>query len=82
MGRKKITVVGAGNVGASAAQSLLGPAFRITKERGKILKTDWAPGLMATYHPSAILRAPDPDARHEMRKLFVSDLRKLARQLR
>jgi len=68
-------------LGASAAQSLLGPSFRITKERGKILKSDWAPALMATYHPSAILRAPDPDARHAMRKLFIADLRKIARRL-
>lgn len=68
-------------LGASAAQSMLGSAFRITKQRGKFLKTDWAPLLMATYHPSAILRAPDADARHEMRKLFIADLKKVARQL-
>lgn len=68
-------------LGATAAQSLLGPAFRITKQRGQFLKYDGAT-LLATYHPSAILRAPDTHARAEMRKQFAADLRKVARQLR
>ena len=68
-------------LGATAAQSLLGPAFRITKERGQFLKYD-AARLLATYHPSAILRAPDANARTEMRKQFMADLRKVARQIR
>jgi DNA polymerase len=68
-------------LGATAAQSLLGSAFRITKQRGVVQKTDWAPWLIATYHPSAILRGPDPDARQQMRQDFTADLRKLARAL-
>ncbi len=62
-------------LGATAAQSLLGPAFRITRERGQILASDWAPALVATYHPSAILRAPDHAQREEMHAQFVSDLK-------
>lgn len=68
-------------LGASAAQSLLGSSFRITKFRGQLIKNSFAPRLMATFHPSAILRAPDADARHQMRKDFTADLRKVARQL-
>ena len=62
-------------LGATAAQSLMGSAFRITRSRGQILKSEWAPFLMATYHPSAILRAPDKEARDRMRGEFVDDLR-------
>jgi uracil-DNA glycosylase len=68
-------------LGATAAQSLLGPSFRITKSRGRFVPNDWAPHLLATYHPSAILRAPDAAARRQMRKEFTADLRKVARQL-
>jgi len=59
----------------------LGPAFRITQQRGQFLKSDVAGTILATYHPSAILRAPDPDARLQMRKEFTADLRKVARRL-
>jgi len=63
-------------LGATAAQSLMGAAFRITKDRGKKFKdTEWAPTLIATTHPSAILRAPDAEAREESYKAFVKDLR-------
>lgn len=68
-------------LGATAAQSLLGPAFRITRERGRFLKREGLPPLLATYHPSAILRAPDPEARLQMRREFATDLRKAARRL-
>jgi DNA polymerase len=68
-------------LGATAAQSLLGSAFRITKQRGQFLTTDWAPALVATYHPSAILRAPEPSEREELRRVFVSDLKLVARAL-
>jgi len=68
-------------LGATAAQSLLGPAFRITRERGQFLRAGGASQVLATYHPSAILRAPDADARAQMRKDFVADLRKVARRL-
>jgi len=70
-------------LGATAAQSLMGNAFRITKQRGEIFPdTPWAPWLMATTHPSAILRIPEPDLRDRARADFVEDLRKAAKQLR
>jgi len=68
-------------LGATAAQSLLGPDFRITKQRGRILETEWAAALTATYHPSAILRAPDRDAAARMRREFIDDLRLAKSQL-
>lgn len=68
-------------LGATAAQSLLGNAFRITRERGRVFESPWAPHTMATYHPSAILRAPDRDARARMRAEFTQDLQGIARWL-
>jgi DNA polymerase len=69
-------------LGATAAQSLMGPAFRITKQRGEVFgDTPWAPWVMATVHPSAILRIPERDLREQAREDFVSDLRKAAKQL-
>jgi uracil-DNA glycosylase len=68
-------------LGATAAQSLLGPSFRITRQRGEILASDWAPALVATYHPSAILRAPDPAEREALRSLFAGDLKLAGKEL-
>jgi uracil-DNA glycosylase len=68
-------------LGSTAAQSLLGPKFRITKERGKPIETDWAPWTMATYHPSALLRAIHLPAGEQLRSEFLSDLRLVARKL-
>lgn len=68
-------------LGATAAQSLLGSAFRITKQRGQWLSSDWAPALLATYHPSAILRAPEAKQREELRSLFLQDLKLVAKAL-
>ncbi len=45
-------------LGATAAQSLMGSGFRITQHRGEVLKTEWAPWLIATNHPSAIYASP------------------------
>jgi len=70
-------------LGATAAQDLFGPRFRITKERGKIMEdTGIAPMVMATVHPSSILRAPDHDAREKARREFAEDLATVARRLR
>ena len=69
-------------LGATAAQSLMGPKFKITVERGKFFETSWAPWLTATYHPSALLRMPEESARREARALFVADLRGVAARLR
>jgi uracil-DNA glycosylase len=68
-------------LGATAAQSLLGPKFRITRKRGELLENTWAPALMATYHPSAILRTPDKEARDRMRDEFIADLRRAVEHL-
>jgi probable DNA metabolism protein len=69
-------------LGATAAQSLMGPAFRITRQRGQpFTDTQWAPWVMATIHPSAILRIPEADMRDQAHAEFVGDLKKVARQL-
>jgi uracil-DNA glycosylase family protein len=68
-------------LGATAAQSLLGRTFRIIRDHGKFQSTAFARRVVATYHPSAILRAPDPDARRQLRHDFTADLRKVAREL-
>ena len=69
-------------LGATAAQSLMGAAFRITQHRGEVLKTDWAPWLLATSHPSAILRVPDPAMREQSYAQLVGDLKLVARNLK
>ena len=68
-------------LGATAAQTLMGPKFKITVERGKFFETPWASWLTATLHPSAILRMPDEVARREAREQLVEDLRAVARRL-
>lgn len=69
-------------LGATAAQALLGAAFRLTKRRGEIMTSDLADWIMATYHPSAVLRAPDDTRRHEMRAELITDLKAAAAALR
>jgi DNA polymerase len=69
-------------LGATAAQSLMGPQFRITRDRGKLFtETEWAPALIATNHPSAILRVPDAEAREEAYRHFVADLMIVQQQM-
>jgi uracil-DNA glycosylase len=62
-------------LGATAAQTIFGPAFRVTRERGKILSSKIAPKVLATVHPSSLLRQPDEESRYREYKHFVSDLR-------
>ena len=69
-------------LGATAAQALLGPQFRVTKQRGEFIASTLAPYLMATVHPSSILRAPDDETRQLEYRRFVDDLKKLARVLK
>jgi DNA polymerase len=69
-------------LGATAAQALLGPKFRVTRQRGEWVSARWAPHVMATIHPSAILRAPDDAARRAEMERFVADLRRLRDVLR
>jgi uracil-DNA glycosylase family protein len=66
-------------LGATAAQTLLGRKFRVTQSRGELLESALAPHVMATVHPSSILRAPDDESRHREMTEFVADLKKLAK---
>src|SRR5688500_18744573 len=61
-------------LGATAAQALLGRSFRVTKQRGVRVASDLAPNVLATVHPSSILRAPGEAARREAYAAFVADL--------
>jgi uracil-DNA glycosylase len=66
-------------LGATAAQALLGRQFRVSKDRGVPVDSDLAPVVMATVHPSSILRSDDREAEMAM---FVEDLRRVAEALR
>jgi len=68
-------------LGATAAQGLLGRTFRVTQHRGQWVQSNIAPRVMATVHPSSILRAPDDHARHDEMQKFIADLKKVAKQL-
>jgi DNA polymerase len=66
-------------LGATAAQALLGRTFRVTKSRGQLYRdTDFAPVVMATVHPSSILRAEDEESRRFQFDAFVDDLKRIA----
>jgi DNA polymerase len=69
-------------LGATAAQAILGRAFRITRDRGRFVPSPLAPRVLATAHPSAVLRMPDEAARHEAMRQLVRDLAVVARALR
>lgn len=62
-------------LGATAAQSILGPSFRVTRERGKVLGSEIAAKVLATVHPSSLLRQPDEESRQRDYTRFVADLR-------
>jgi DNA polymerase len=62
-------------LGATAAQAVMGSSFRVTAERGKLLDSTLAPAVIATVHPSSILRASTPEDRRAAMAAFVSDLR-------
>src|SRR5438034_7432144 len=62
-------------LGATAAQAVFGPSFRVTRERGKVLSSKLAPRVLATVNPSSLLRQPDEESRQREYKRFVSDLR-------
>jgi DNA polymerase len=68
-------------LGATAAQALLGRAFRVTKERGRIVDSRFGIPAIATVHPSSILRAPEDEMRRRETELFVDDLRRVAAAL-
>jgi uracil-DNA glycosylase len=69
-------------LGATAAQSLLGRQFRVTKMRGVPVESELAPSVVATVHPSSILRARDEGAREEAMSNFVRDLKAVAKLIK
>jgi uracil-DNA glycosylase len=69
-------------LGATAAQALLGRGFKVTAHRGEFVESSLAPIVMATVHPSSLLRAPDDDTRRRETALFTDDLRKVRRALK
>ena len=68
-------------LGATASKALLGADYRLMKEHGRILKTPWAPKLLATLHPSAVLRAEDAAGQERLYGLLLTDLKLVAREL-
>jgi len=68
-------------LGATAAQALLGRQFKVSVSRGQPVESPLAPIVVATVHPSALLRAPDEETRHRETARFIDDLRSVARLL-
>jgi uracil-DNA glycosylase len=68
-------------LGATAAQALLGKDFSVSRRRGELVESELASYVMATVHPSSILRAVDHESRRLQMDAFVADLRKIARLL-
>ena len=66
-------------LGATAAQALLGRTFKVTAHRGEFLESPLAPLVLATVHPSSLLRAPDDETRRRETDRFTDDLRAVAR---
>jgi DNA polymerase len=67
-------------LGATAAQSVMGPDFRVSKQRGQVLPSPLGIPAVATVHPSSILRAVDDASRHEAMESLVADLKVAAGQ--
>ncbi|MFN7132093.1 MAG: uracil-DNA glycosylase family protein, partial [Myxococcales bacterium] len=65
-------------LGATAAQALLGRTFKVSAQRGQLIRSPLAPFVMATVHPSSVLRAPDPEKRREERERFFADMERVA----
>ena len=68
-------------LGATAAQALLGRDFRVSVQRGQLIERPGLPPVMATVHPSSILRAPDDETRALEMRAFVQDLKRVAPHL-
>lgn len=69
-------------LGATAAQALLGKAFKVSRQRGEFVPSSLAPFVTATVHPSSILRAPDDESRREEMRRFVEDLKEVRGKIR
>ena len=68
-------------LGATAAQALLGRDFRVSVQRGQLMERPGLPPMIATVHPSSILRAPDDETREIEMRAFVQDLKRVAQHL-
>ena len=68
-------------LGATAAQSVMGPAFRVSKQRGEVLSSPFGVPVLATVHPSSILRATDEESRDAALAAFIADLKVAARHV-
>jgi len=66
-------------LGSTAGQTIFGPSFRVTKERGRVLGNEFAARIVATVHPSSLLRQPDEESRAREYRHFVADLRVAAK---
>jgi uracil-DNA glycosylase family protein len=73
--RPKIVVL----LGATAAQAVMGPAFRVSKDRGRLLSSPLGIPALATVHPSSILRAADDESRDAALASFIADLKVASR---
>ena len=69
-------------LGATAARALLGRSFRVSRDRGRFVPSDLAPRVLATVHPSSLLRAPDEGTRRAETARFVADLKRAASAIR
>ena len=68
-------------LGATAAQAVIGPKFKVTQQRGHFIESPLAEFVTATVHPSSILRAPTDEGRRMETKRFIADLKKIAKAL-
>lgn len=68
-------------LGATAAQALLGRDFRVSQQRGQFIERPGLPLMMATVHPSSILRAVDEESRQLEMRAFIRDLKRLPERL-
>jgi DNA polymerase len=69
-------------LGATAAQSMLGAGFKLMQQRGQVVSSPSAQRIVATIHPSAVLRAPDSEGRKAAYEMLVADLKVVAKALR
>ena len=69
-------------LGATAAQAVMGPRFKLMQQRGQVLAGAMAQNVVATIHPSAVLRAPDAEGRRAAYEMLVSDLRVAAKAIK
>jgi uracil-DNA glycosylase len=68
-------------LGATAAQAVIGPKFKVSLQRGTFVDSPLAPFVTATVHPSSILRAPTDEARRAEMRRFVTDLKKIRKAI-